>query len=231
MERVFLSYSFRPEDRDPAQWVRTVIESHGMRPVTGDVLGGEQLSDKVKKRIEAADAFVGIWTRRDPLGGDPETFTTSDWLRDETVYARSKDKPTIVLLESGVSVVGMGEGHERIPFDRSAPLPAILRLARTLASWRDEYGRMLRVRLTPEEVARAAARPNARYVCRYRLHDGPNQSDWADVEVVRQAGGVFAFLPNVADRHLYELWLTLDDEDWQAPASTQEPVASLELVS
>jgi len=36
METVFLSFSFRDEDRELVKLVEGMIESHGLRPVTGD---------------------------------------------------------------------------------------------------------------------------------------------------------------------------------------------------
>jgi hypothetical protein len=231
MERVFLSYSFRDEDREPARWARTLLESHGVRASTGEVLGGGALSDEVKRRIDAADGFVGIWTRRDSLGGDPEVFRTSNWLVQEATYARAKAKPTIVLVEDGVDISGMDAANERIALSREAPHEAILRLAQTLAEWRAEYGRVVAVRLTPDDVARKAAGPNAQYVCRYRLHEGHQVGEWRTASVYNRAGGVFTHLAGVGEGQLYEIWLKIGNEDWQAPASAQDFVASLERVA
>lgn len=152
MERVFLSYSFDEADREPARWVRTLLESNGVRAVTGEALGGGNLTDEVRKRIESSDGFVGLWTRRESLDGNPDRFRTSNWLIDEAAHARAVRKPTILLVEKGVDTAGMGASNERIQLDRDAPHESLLRVAQTLSVWREEYGRVVTVRLTPEGI-------------------------------------------------------------------------------
>src|SRR5690606_21544641 len=191
-----------------------------------EALGGGGLSIEVRKRIETSEAFVGIWTRRESLGGDPERFRTSNWLIEEATHARAFQRPTILLVENGVDTSGMGAANEQIALDRDAPHEALLRLAQTLSVWREEHGRVVTVRLTPEDVARRAAAPNALYRCEYRLHRGHEVGPWAPAPVYHRVGGVFTHLTGVGEGQLYEIALTIGGETWAAPASAQDFVAA-----
>jgi hypothetical protein len=48
---VFLSYSFREEDKESVARVRETLEDFGLETVTGEHLGGEQLEAEIKRRI------------------------------------------------------------------------------------------------------------------------------------------------------------------------------------
>ena len=65
--RVFLAFSFRDEDKLLVQRSQQLLESLSTQVVTGERLGGEQLTAAVKARIDDADALVGLLTRRDQL--------------------------------------------------------------------------------------------------------------------------------------------------------------------
>lgn len=229
MQRVFLSYSFRDADREPARWVRTVLESHGIRAITGEALGGGGLTATVKARIDQSDAFVGIWTRREAIDEAGTKFRTSNWLIEEANYARHSKKPTVLLVEEGVDASGMWEAHERLAFSRDRPLEAILRFGQTLGVWRDEHGRIVEVRLTPDDIARKAAQPGSGYECHYRLHRGHEVGEWTRANVRSHSGGVLTHLFGVTDDQLFEIWLKSPNDSWMAPASASY-VAMLEKV-
>src|SRR5947209_6281659 len=62
METVFLSYSFRDQDRELVKYVEGIIESHGLKSVAGDVAGGNALDPEIAKMIKEADALVAVAT-------------------------------------------------------------------------------------------------------------------------------------------------------------------------
>lgn len=131
--KVFLAFSFRDEDKPLVAEIARLLRSHSIQMVSGEDLGGEELTPAVKQRIEASDGLIALLTRRDPFlkGG----WASHDWVRDELGHAREKKKHTIALVEDGVDVGGMSQPHEFIPLDKSQPEKALLQLARTLGAW------------------------------------------------------------------------------------------------
>ena len=83
MKKVFLSFSFRDEDRPLVSAVEQLLSSHELMSVTGKKLGGGPLTPTVMHRIEECDALIALLTRRDEkaIGG----WTTHDWVRDELI--------------------------------------------------------------------------------------------------------------------------------------------------
>ena len=55
METVFLSYSFRDQDRELVKYVEGIIESHGLKSVAGDVAGGNALDPEIAKMIKEGE--------------------------------------------------------------------------------------------------------------------------------------------------------------------------------
>ena len=68
MQSIFLSYSFRLEDRNRIRdWLDDIdhlLASHGIRSVRGKYLGGEPVWQEIEKRIQAADGLIALLTRR-----------------------------------------------------------------------------------------------------------------------------------------------------------------------
>lgn len=219
--KVFLSFSFRDEDKDLVDLLERLLASHDVRPITGRRLGGGALTPEVMQRIDAADALIALMTRREALPGTGDRFKTHDWVRDEMQRARNSDKPAIALLETGVENVGAYAESEHIALDRDNPLEAILRLSETLSLWKEQLGRKLKARLSPEGVAVPLARGNGRWRCRYRLSSQGDFSDWQEVQVVREVGGVFAYLNVNTEGQLVELEVSGDGRQWTSPATGQ----------
>jgi hypothetical protein len=152
MERVFLSMTFgAQEDQDLVGFASTMIESQDIRVVTGKNLGGGSLSNEIKRRIEESDALVALCTRHDKLPNGK--FTTSQWVRDELLYAASLKKPTMALVEDEVDVAGMLQEHERAHFERANPVAGFGKLATTLALWRQSAGLLLKAAIVRTAIA------------------------------------------------------------------------------
>lgn len=222
--KVFLSFSFRDEDKDLVDLLDRLLASHDVRPITGRRLGGGALTPEVMQRIDVADALIALMTRREALPGgqgDNQRYKTHDWVRDEMQRARNNGKPAIALVENGVENTGAYAENEYIALDRDAPLEAILRLSETLGLWKEQLGRKLKARLSPEGVAVPLARANGRWRCRYRLSAQGDFSPWQDVQVVREVGGVFAYLNVNTEGQLVELEVSGDGRQWSSPATGQ----------
>lgn len=219
--KVFLAFSFRPPDRDLVGHVDQLIASHyRARPLTGENLGGEQLTPAVQDRIDKCDALVAVLTRRDAkqAGG----YTTHQWVLDELGYARNNKKLAIALVEDGVDIGGMFQPHEYIPLDPAQPLAAFLRLSDTLSLWKSEKGRTVKVQILPPDFgARIGAGGNGMQ-CSYRLWNQGKYGPWIEATPVPEgAAGTFVYVEGVQDDHLIQIQFKVKAKLLQSAATSQ----------
>lgn len=129
---IFIAQSFSTTDATINSVVARLVEAFGFRVVTGEKPKADTVSKKVRDRIEAASAFLGIFTRRDRLKNRRE-WTTSSWVIDEKAYALAKGKKLILLRESGVQSIGGIQGdYEYIEFTREAVPELLIKLVQLL---------------------------------------------------------------------------------------------------
>lgn len=122
----FVGHSFMDADLHIAESFIRVLEAVGITVATGEKPSAGQISEKVKRRIEKQDIFVGIFTRRERLA-NKNAWTTSAWVIDEKAYALGKNKKLILLMEDGVDSIGGIQGdYEYIQFSRKNLQDAIL---------------------------------------------------------------------------------------------------------
>ena len=125
---VFLAHSFAEDDEQTAETVKQMLNALGLEVLTGQRARAERISEKVKGRIEDADAFVGLFTRGDKVAGRKE-WATSAWIVDEKAHAFSKGKRLVILKEEGVTSIGGLQGdYEYIEFDRGDLVEALIKL-------------------------------------------------------------------------------------------------------
>jgi hypothetical protein len=219
--KVFLAFSFRPQDRDLVGQVEQMIVSHcRTRPATGENLGGEQLTPAVQDRIDKCDALIAVLTRRDAkqAGG----YTTHQWVLDELGYARNNKKMAIAIVEDGVDVGGMFQPHEYIPLDPAQPLAAFLRLSETLSLWKTEKGRTVKVQILPPEFVAKIGAGASGGVCEYRLWNQGKYGTWIEATPVPEgAAGTFVYVDGVQDEHLIQIQFRVKAKVLQSPATSQ----------
>lgn len=217
--KVFLAFAFRPEDKALVGYVNQLFASHHVWAVTGEDLGGEQLTPAVQARIEKCDGLVALLTRRDAkqAGG----FTTHQWVLDEMGHARAKGKRAIAVVENGVDVRGMYQPHEYIPFDPAQPLLAFLRLSETLGLWRYEKGRTLKVQILPNTLAAKVGAGGDSIQCSYRLWIQGQYGPWTEVTPVPEAGGTFVYVDGVQDDHLIQVRFKAKAKVWESLVTSQ----------
>jgi hypothetical protein len=110
-----------------------------MTVLTGERPEAKAVGQKVRSRIDSADLFVGVLTRRHSIR-DGEMWTTSPWVVEEKGYSigQRPARPIILLIEDGILVpseTGGLEGDlEFIPFRRHEFELAKERLREVLAS-------------------------------------------------------------------------------------------------
>ena len=214
---IFLAFAFRDEDKPLVSQVERLLASQDVRVRTGERLGGGQLTPEVQQRIQECDALIALMTRRDPLqqGG----WTTHSWLRDELGWARGSNKHAIALVEEGVTDAGLFAAHEWIPLDRDNSVEALLRLAETVALWKQELGRLVKVQIAPEEIATKLGDGAA--TCRHRMCRQGKFTVWHDITPIPEAGGTFLYLDGVRDEHLIQIEANDAGAIWKSPATSQ----------
>jgi hypothetical protein len=207
VNKVFLAYSFRPEDLKKVKLVLDIerlVRSHDLVPINGEVAGGKPLTAAVQKLIAESDALIAVFTRERKLAGKKPAWLPTQWVQDEFASAQGKGRRTIALIENGVGSNGAVSGDEYIKLDLENPREALVRLSETLCQWKAEAGRFLMVRLLPEAAAKLAA--NGVVKCNFRLilPKGP-AGGWQEGMIRPQPGGVFLAVPGVPQDASFEV--------------------------
>lgn len=214
MQKLFLSYSFRDEDRSLVSQVERLLASHHLLVVTGQKLGGEMLTPAVMERIESCDGLVSLLTRREQKASG--TWTTHDWVRDELNHARGKNMRAIAMVEDGVDVGGAYGEHERIHFSRESLEEAFLALSETIGVWKAEAGRQLKIQILPEILAEQAAMTLGEMSCQYRFGSAGNFTEWKQALQVPEEGGTFIYITGVKDDQMIQLRISHAGTQWQS---------------
>lgn len=222
--KVFLSYSFRDEDRDLVGRVDSLLSTHDIAVLKGNRLGGGPLTPEVMRRIESADALIALMTKREALGGPGEgRWITHPWVRDELNHARANTKHTIAVLEREVELDGAYGENEYIALDPSNPLDALLALSETIAIWKEQIGVTRRIHIRPDEIGQIL-RTTPGLTCRYRFvsPDG-DRTDWKVTEPVPQPNGALLYVSGLrGDDYFIEVEVTRGDSmEWWSPATAQ----------
>jgi hypothetical protein len=126
---VFIGQSFSSNDKLVNETVYRFFTAMGFNVITGEKPQATTISKKVTDRIDQADIFVGIFTRRDKIENKKE-WSTSPWVIEEKVYAYVKRKKLILILENGVGSIGgiLGD-YEYLRFNRDKLADLIIHLA------------------------------------------------------------------------------------------------------
>jgi hypothetical protein len=213
----FLAFAFRDEDKELVGHVDRLLASHSIFSVTGEGLGGEQLTPAVQQRIDETDALIGLLTRRDAKVNG--TFTTHQWVLDEIAYARNHGKRAIAVVEDGVDIGGMYQPHEYIQLDRDNVHLALLRVSETIGQWKRESGRTVKVQLLPEDLALQIG-ANGEGV-EGNLWRASKQTGWTTLTPVPEGGGTFVYVGGVQDDHLIQIRFKEEGNVWWSPATSQ----------
>lgn len=215
---IFLAFAFRDEDKQLATIVERLLACQAIQLTTGERLGGNVLGPAVKQRIENSDALIALLTRRDQLAAGG--WTTHQWVEDELNHARARNIPAIALVEDNVSPGGMYQPNEFIPLDRAAPTEALLFLAETVAGWKKERGRSIKVHLTPNDLGLRLGLSGLPCRCRF-LRDGKT-TVWQEAIPFTEAGGTtYVWVNGIQDDHLVEVHADEGGKHWQSHVTPQ----------
>ncbi len=136
--KIFISYSFRPENAWVEQYVIPMVRCFGHEPVTGRILDGGPLDDEVKKKIRQCRRVLCFVTRaksRYDAAGQIVSYEAPDWVRDELAMARGADQRGIEFRERQVEYGGAAAFHAYVEFDRSELPKLLLDLAERIREW------------------------------------------------------------------------------------------------
>jgi hypothetical protein len=202
MPSIFLSYSFNKNDRDLAARLQSLIESHGIKVLSGKRLAGGELAPGIQERIRDADALVGLMTRRDKIEGREE-WRTHDWVIEEMGIAEGTQRRCFVILENGVKPPGSTPLRQYIQFDREEQLDAFLDLSENIGQWKQQTGRTVNVQILPKALADKVRKGT--YECEYRLQGKDRPSAHAGTDPVPTPAGTYVVVGGVQDDHLIQL--------------------------
>ncbi len=229
MQQVFLSFTYSPhpdhvdETRALLQRVTAVIESMDLRVVTGEDLGGETLTDEIRQRIDKSDALVALVTPwRDRQGNK----VAPPWVNDEFTYAKAKDKRAFRIMHPDYAGAGMYAAHEYTVYDKNNLADALVKLMKTLALWKRQSGRPMRIEIAPD-VAGQRFDPARVSECEFQLFIDYEETGWRKAKIWPEPGALFAYLPGVPDDAKLRLRMKIDSETWQS--DFQSPVGRMQL--
>ena len=130
----FVGHSFLPQDQTIVTYVKDLLREMEINCISGERAEASEIHEKVKRRILAAEYFVGIFTRRHKIEGEA-LWTTTDWVTQEMAFAAANKKKLIILRESALVDPGGLQGNlEYIEFNREELHLATIKLLQTLWS-------------------------------------------------------------------------------------------------
>jgi hypothetical protein len=228
MDSAFVAQWFDDRDRPLVGEIDRILYSHGVRAVTGHVLGGDALDDAIKRRLDDSDCLVALATRRDEIvrGG----WTTHPWVINEFAYAKAKQKEAIALVEGGVSWQGPYQAHEYIKLDRGIPSVGLLELSNTIGYWKENAGNTLKLQILPDQLAERLELEGDNCECTYRTVEQGKHGEWRQVMPVPEPGGVYLYVKGIQNKQLIEVRVSSNRWTWKSPATPQSmPVILREL--
>jgi hypothetical protein len=177
--KIFVSFSFRPENDFVEKRIIPLIRCFGHEPVTGRILDSGPLDGEVKKKILQCRRVLCFATRaqeRYDREGKIVSYEPPDWVRDELMMARGAGREAIEFRESGVDYEGAAPLRPYVEFERTEIADLLVKIAERISKW--PVG-PLQLRLTvPEEFsAQVKAAANAA-----RLTARCSAVDWTGTE-------------------------------------------------
>jgi hypothetical protein len=239
MEKVFLSYTYRPHPAHEAslerlhKYVVRALEAMDLLVVDGVDVGGRALDEALRQQIKDSDALIALVT---PQSDDAGGLVEPQFVLSEFQHAEGGGKPTIRVLHQelaaqglGVAARTLGVGNEYAPYTPGKEVDVILKLISTIKAWRRLYGQAARVRIEPEDLTKG--------------YD-ENQGDRCHVQVISQTtgypeykraplwlepGAAYALLPKVRKGEQVRLRLSRGGKTWESPIPIDPFIGAVRL--
>ncbi len=223
IRKIFISHHFDEKGRKLAEHVKALVRSHSIKPITGERLAGQELSQGVKRLLDKCQATIVLLT-------DREEGKNNQWVKDERSYADGKNHYFTTLLDKGLSDQGMYSNYERIPILWDELHLTILDLSETIREWKRKEGNDLKLLIQPKTLSDKVSQDYENILFRYkkRAVDDDEDASWKDVKARPDPGGIMIKIPKVKDEDLIEeIRTSVDGETWTAQAVI--PNAKVEL--
>jgi hypothetical protein len=208
--RVFVGYGYNERDKWIEDRVFPILRCVGFTIVHGKDMHGLQLEPEVTRRLDQSDAAIGFFTIREGQGD--ADFTSHIWVRDEMMYAIAKEKPIVVVRETGTRLPdGLLGNRQYVPLDQNDRLACVTELLDALGQ-----RQILRVRLDPSDDSLRLNlwrwRNPTGFAIRYRTKNEGLDSDFRNgrLELVDQ--GFYLNLAEVPNKAMIEVEGVLNNE-------------------
>lgn len=232
MEAIFLSYTYRPHPAHEADLERLrrcvvrVVEAMGLRVVDGVDVGGRPLDEALKQKIKSADAMIALVT---PQADDKGEVANPEFVLSEFQYMEGLQKPTMRVLHTLLKARGLGAGNEYTPFEAGKELDVVLKLMHTLALWRREGGKLARLRLEPDDLAKSYDETQGDRCDFQVITPTGAYRDYERANLAVEPGAAYALLPKLRDGERVRLRLKQGGTTWQSKYAIDPFVGSVSL--
>lgn len=232
METIFLSYTYKPhpDHEERLDYLRRalirVIESMELRVIDGVDVGGRPLDAALQERIEKSDALLAILTPQQSADGsiDDPKFVISEFQ-----HANALKIPTLRVIHDALIPRGLAAGNEYVPYKPDNEIDVVLKLMRTIAVWKREYGRVVSVRIEPDNLASQYDEDQADK-CEYQLirADGTFEA-FQRARVRLDPGAFYAELPKLLETDRVRLRMKLKGKAWRSKHAINPFVGGVRL--
>lgn len=117
---IFVSYRFNKRDKELVKGLIDLLKSSGFDVITGEKNPIGSISKSILRKIQKAEKFIVIMTKRDKK--ENGKYTTSSWLLEEKGVAIAFEKPCIIFVENEIDekdIGGIQGDDQRLHFTRN----------------------------------------------------------------------------------------------------------------
>jgi hypothetical protein len=186
--KVFVAYGFRDSDRWVRDHVIPLIQAFGTDVVTGDKLGGQQITVAVQERIRGCDGLIGFLTARDAAGTADETHA---WVLQELAVAVTANLKVLEVRQAGLTNQGgLLMDREHLIYEPADEAGCLVSIAGVLGVW--SQGLTMRVLLLPEDIVQTIAPliSSPTFRCTYRISADGSPGPYRPAVLLRRPGGL-----------------------------------------
>lgn len=173
-----------------ARWVSRVASA------PSDDVGGRPLDDALKQKVESADGLIALVT---PQADAEGKMDDPDFVISEFQYMEGLKRPTMRVLHHQLNPRGLGAGNEYTPYTPGRELEVVLKLMRTIALWRRDYGKVARLRIEPDELARRYDEAQGDRCDFQVITPAGAYRDYERANLTVEPGAAYALLPKMLD--------------------------------
>jgi hypothetical protein len=220
VQRVFLSYTFNSHPDYVSQLatlgkhVRRVIEAMGLRVVDGEDLGGAELDEAIQDRICECDALIALYTPQAHADG---SVAQPAFVASEFQFARTRRKPTFLVLHAELDNRGLGARDEHVIFKPDDVLTVVMKVLQTLSVWKNKNGRAVQIKIAPDHLAeRYGDDRNDRCEYELLLSGSPVPLPPMQTSIVPEPGAAFVYVPNFVEGAKVRVRLTVSGDEWKS---------------